>query len=151
MESGRPNSSHPPCGRAPKRIRAGSTASKSSRGGSSRKGRQESSPFEPAQSSHYPQTKIDPESELPQPLSLLTQQGPALGLPPSGKMLLPPLPKSRADYAASSRTEKNRTIHACDKCRKAKAKCCGGQPCEKCRTKDKECIYGDGKRDRERK
>src|SRR5271163_4385248 len=118
-------------GRAPKRIRAGSTASKSTRGGSSRKGRQESSPSEPAQSSHYLQTKIDPESELPQSLSLWTQQGPTLGLSPLGKMLLPPLPKPRAEYAAFLRTEKNRTSHACDKCRKAKAKCSGGQPCEK--------------------
>jgi hypothetical protein len=138
-------------GRAPKRIRAGSTVSKSSRGGSSRKGRQESSPSEPAQSSHYLQTKRDPESELSQPLSLWTQQEQTFGLPPPGKMLLPPLPKSRAEYATSSGTEKNRTSHACDKCRKAKAKCSGGQPCEKCRTEDKECIYGDGKRDRERK
>jgi len=139
-------------GRAPKRIRASSTTTgKDSRGGSSQRGYQESFPSEPTQSSHYLQTNIDPESEPPQPKSLWAQQESTPGLPPPGKMLLPPLPKSRAEHAASSRTENNRTSRACDKCRKAKAKCSGGQPCEKCRTEDKECIYGDGKRDKERK
>jgi hypothetical protein len=137
-------------GRAPKRIRAGSIAGKSSRGALGGARHQPSPPIEPAQSSHYSQPKLEQESEPRQPQSLWTQQEPNPGLPP-GKMLLPPLPKSRAEYAAFSRTEKNRTSHACNKCRKAKAKCSGGQPCEKCRTEDKECIYGDGKRDKERK
>jgi len=138
-------------GRAPKRIRAGSTADKSSRGGSVRKGHHESRPVDPAQSSYYSHTKRDPESEPLQTQGLWAQQEPTPAMPPPGKLLLPPLPKSRAEYTASSKTEKNRTTHACDKCRKAKAKCSGGQPCEKCRTEDKECIYGDGKRDKERK
>lgn len=138
-------------GRAPKRIRAGSTAGKSAQRGSGRRRHQGLPPADPAQSSHYSQSKIDPEIEQPQAQSLWAQQELTPGLPPPGKMLLPPLPKSRAEYAASSRTEKNRTSHACDKCRKAKAKCSGGQPCEKCRTEGKECIYGDGKRDKERK
>lgn len=138
-------------GRPPKRVRAGTFAGKSSRE-SSRKGYQESSPNELAQSSRHPQTKIKPESEPLQPQGVWFQQDQIPGLLPPGKMLLPPLPKSRAEYsAASSRTEKNRTSHACDKCRKAKAKCSGGQPCEKCRAEDKKCIYGDGKRDKERK
>jgi hypothetical protein len=138
-------------GRVPKRIRAGSTTGKSSRGGSGRKGLYKARPADPDQSSHYSQTKIDPESEPPQVQNLWAHIELTPGLPPPGKMLLPPLPKSRVEYAALSRTVKNRTSHACDKCRKAKAKCSGGQPCEKCRMEDKECIYGDGKRDKERK
>ncbi len=137
-------------GRAPKRIWAGSAAGRSSRG-ASRKGRQESNLPNPAQSSHYSQAKMDLESEPLQAQSAWTHQEPIPSLPPPGKLLLPPLPKSRAEYTASSRTEKNRTSHACNNCRKAKAKCSGGQPCEKCRTEDKECIYGDGKRDKEKK
>jgi hypothetical protein len=138
-------------GRAPKRVRAGPIAGKSSRGRSSRRGYQELSPNELTQFSHHSQTEPEPESEPPRSQSVWTQQEQTPGLPPPGKMLLPPLPKSRAEYSSSSKTEKNRTSHACDKCRKAKAKCSGGQPCEKCRTEDKECIYGDGKRDKERK
>lgn len=138
-------------GRAPKRVRAGSIAGKSSRGRSSWKRYQEVSPNELAQISHHSQTEVEPESEPPRSQSVWIQQEQTPGLPPPGKMLLPPLPKSRAKYSSSSRTEKNRTSHACDKCRKAKAKCSGAQPCEKCRTENKECIYGDGKRDKERK
>jgi hypothetical protein len=70
---------------------------------------------------------------------------------PPGKMLLPPLPKAQGGFSSCSKAEKNRTSHACDKCRKAKAKCSGGQPCDKCRNEGKECFYGDGKRDKERK
>ncbi|KAI9735695.1 MAG: hypothetical protein M1818_006303 [Claussenomyces sp. TS43310] len=71
--------------------------------------------------------------------------------PPAGKMLLPPL-QSRASVAGSFKgPDKNRTAHACEKCRKAKAKCSGGHPCDKCKNEGKECVYGDGKRDLERK
>lgn len=66
-----------------------------------------------------------------------------------GKMLLMPLPRRIATTSRIS--ERNRTTHACDLCRKAKAKCTGGQPCQKCNNEGKECIYGDGKRDKERK
>lgn len=66
-----------------------------------------------------------------------------------GKMLLLPLPRRIASMSRAS--EKNRTTHACDLCRKAKAKCTGGQPCQKCKNEGKNCFYGDGKRDKERK
>jgi len=138
-------------GRATKRVRAGSATGRSSRGESDRKGFQEFPPSEPSLSSSYSQARIKPESETSQSLSGWTPQDHTPSLLPPGKMLLPPLPKSRADHSASSRTDKNRTSHACEKCRKAKAKCSGSQPCEKCRAENKECIYGDKKRDKERK
>lgn len=66
-----------------------------------------------------------------------------------GKMLLQPLPRRIA--ATSRMSERNRTTHACEACRKAKAKCTSGQPCQKCKNEGKECVYGDGKREQERK
>lgn len=72
---------------------------------------------------------------------------------PPGKMLLPPLrpAHSAAANATSKAVDRNRTSHACDKCRRAKAKCTGGLPCEKCKNESKHCVYGDGKRDKEKK
>lgn len=137
--------------RAPKRVRAGSATGKSSRGVQSRKGYRELAPNEPAQSSPDSRTIMTPRAEALQSPSGRNQKEQAPSMPPAGKMLLPPLPKSRTEYSASPRTDKSRTSHACNGCRKAKAKCSGGQPCEKCRTEDKECMYGDGKRDKERK
>jgi hypothetical protein len=139
-------------GRAPKRIRSGSAGRKPSRGGSFRTGRRDSQPqTEELGLAHYSQTTLEPEYGTQHAPSYGFLLGPAGGIPPPGKMLLPPLPKSRAAHSGSPRTEKNRTSHACDKCRKAKAKCSGGQPCDKCRNEAKECVYGDGKRDKEKK
>jgi len=67
----------------------------------------------------------------------------------SGKVAIPALRVSKADTAKSGK--KNRTSHACDQCRRAKAGCSGGTPCSRCRTTRSNCVYGDGKRDRERK
>jgi hypothetical protein len=70
-------------------------------------------------------------------------------MPPSGKLLLPRL--QRRDSVVSGKVEKQRTAHACERCRKTKAKCSGGQPCEKCKAEDRECIYGHGKREKEKR
>lgn len=70
---------------------------------------------------------------------------------PPGKMLLPRLLQPKLTTPDKKASGKERTSHACDKCRKAKAKCSGGQPCEKCKVEGRECIYGDGKRDKTRK
>lgn len=67
----------------------------------------------------------------------------------SGKVAIPALRANKAESSKSSK--KGRTSHACDACRKAKAGCSGGQPCARCRTTRSQCVYGDGKRDRERK
>jgi hypothetical protein len=75
----------------------------------------------------------------------------AFAPPPAGKLLLPPLPRSQGAKEVKNRKDKHRTAHACEKCRKAKAKCSGGVPCAKCRNEGKICVYGDGKRDKERK
>lgn len=69
---------------------------------------------------------------------------------PVGKVAIPalrPLPTAEAFQGS----KKGRTSHACNYCRKAKAGCTGGQPCMRCKNADVECVYGDGKRDRERK
>ena len=70
---------------------------------------------------------------------------------PPGKMLLPRLYQPKSSTPDTKASAKERTSHACDKCRKAKAKCSGGEPCEKCKAEGKECVYGDGKRDRMKK
>ncbi len=70
---------------------------------------------------------------------------------PAGKMLLPPLHPPRTLSTPSKGVIVNQTRHACDLCRKSKAKCSGGQPCERCRTYGNQCMYVDGKRDKEKK
>lgn len=70
---------------------------------------------------------------------------------PAGKMQIPRLSHPQSTQSASKGKGKERTSHACDKCRKAKAKCSGGNPCEKCKAENRECFYGDGKRDKDKK
>lgn len=65
-----------------------------------------------------------------------------------GKVAIPPLPNTGE---LSRRKKKGRISHACDHCRKAKAACTGEQPCARCRGAQVACVYGDGKRDMERK
>jgi hypothetical protein len=140
-------------GRASKRGRSWSTASKESQGGASRAGR-EASLQTKREPSGFTGRRHDPLSNVrpvqPQYHDMSFQQDPNLYFAP-GKMLLPPLPRAPGAYSSSSKSEKFRTSHACNTCRKAKAKCTGGMPCDKCRSEEKECVYGDGKRDKERK
>jgi hypothetical protein len=69
---------------------------------------------------------------------------------PPGKVAIPALRTPRiAD--SSKGFKKGRTPHACDHCRKAKAGCTGEQPCTRCRNAQVECVYGDGKRVKDRK
>jgi hypothetical protein len=70
--------------------------------------------------------------------------------PPPGKVAIPALKPTRSPDS-SRYLKKGRTPHACDYCRKAKAGCSGGQPCVRCKAAQVACIYGDGKRDKERK
>ena len=79
-----------------------------------------------------------------EPLRLTTQ-------PPPGKVAIPPLITPQSVGSSSKSSKKGRTAHACDHCRKAKAGCTGGQPCQRCQNAGVTCIYGDGKRDKERK
>jgi hypothetical protein len=79
----------------------------------------------------------------PLQLSLNTQAAPA------GKVAIPALRTPLTDSSKS--LKKGRTAHACDTCRKAKAGCSGTRPCLRCKATRAECVYGDGKRDRERK
>lgn len=64
-----------------------------------------------------------------------------------GKMILPRL--SGSFYEPSLLPK--RTAHACERCRALKAKCTGGQRCEKCVIDKADCRYGDGKRERNKK
>jgi hypothetical protein len=79
-----------------------------------------------------------------EPLRVATQ-------PPPGKVAIPALKTPQTIESSSKSSKKGRTTHACDHCRKAKAGCTGGQPCQRCRTSRVPCVYGDGKRERERK
>ena len=48
-------------------------------------------------------------------------------------------------------TVKVRTSHACDRCRVMRTKCSGGDRCTKCLKDNAICIYGDRKRERNKK
>ena len=69
---------------------------------------------------------------------------------PPGKVAIPAL-KTPQTADSSNSFKKGRTPHACDYCRKAKAGCTGEQPCSRCRSAGVDCVYGDGKRVRDRK
>jgi len=69
---------------------------------------------------------------------------------PPGKVAIPAL-KTPQTADSSKNFRKGRTPHACDYCRKAKAGCTGGQPCSRCKSAGVDCVYGDGKRVRDRK
>jgi hypothetical protein len=51
------------------------------------------------------------------------------------------LPIPRASHASSS-SDRARAKHACNNCRKHKAKCSGRQPCQRCKDTGARCIYG---------
>ncbi|KAJ5040634.1 uncharacterized protein L3040_006283 [Drepanopeziza brunnea f. sp. 'multigermtubi'] len=70
--------------------------------------------------------------------------------PPPGKVAIPALKNPRLADSKSS-LKKGRTAHACDFCRRAKAGCTGGDPCTRCRNANVPCVYGDGKRDKDKK
>lgn len=70
---------------------------------------------------------------------------------PVVKMLLPALNSSQTSNITPKGATVNQTLHACEFCRKSKTKCSGGQPCERCRTYGSQCVYRDGKREKEKK
>ena len=82
-------------------------------------------------------------SQPQQQLTIATQA-------PPGKVAIPAL-KTPQTADSSKNSRKGRTPHACDYCRKAKAGCTGGQPCSRCKGAGVDCVYGDGKRVRDRK
>lgn len=86
------------------------------------------------------------------PLSRPPLTGPDVNNPPRGKVAIPSIKPRATGMAESSKTsKKNRTTHACDVCRKAKAGCTGGTPCRRCGAANLLCVYGDGKREQDRK
>jgi hypothetical protein len=70
--------------------------------------------------------------------------------PPRGKVAIPAL-RTSTSFSSPQLFKKGRTPHACDHCRKAKSGCSGDQPCLRCKAAQAICVYGDGKRDKERK
>lgn len=84
-------------------------------------------------------------------LGSLVQPGSMHSIQPSftGKVAIPALRTSQVPESKALR--KGRTQHACDTCRKAKAGCSGGNPCSRCKTMKSNCVYGDGKREKEKK
>ena len=92
-------------------------------------------------------------SQPPTPLQGFTPMQHAQPSPsaPPGKVPIARLNQPQSHQMGAKSKGRERTSHACDKCRKAKAKCSGGQPCDKCKAENRECYYGDGKRDKDRK
>ncbi|KIY03019.1 uncharacterized protein Z520_01485 [Fonsecaea multimorphosa CBS 102226] len=58
-------------------------------------------------------------------------------------------PKQRS--SRKSTVSKVRTSHACDRCRLMRTKCSGGERCAKCVKDGAACVYGDRKRERNKK
>ena len=85
----------------------------------------------------------DSSTQSQEPLGITTHA-------PPGKVAIPAL-KTPLTADSSKSFKKGRTPHACDYCRKAKAGCTGEQPCSRCRSVGVQCVYGDGKRDKEKK
>jgi hypothetical protein len=56
------------------------------------------------------------------------------------------LPIPRATYASIS-ANRVRARHACNSCRKQKAKCTGHEPCQRCEDIGVRCVYGIRKRE----
>ncbi|KAK0111791.1 hypothetical protein ONS96_001059 [Cadophora gregata f. sp. sojae] len=69
---------------------------------------------------------------------------------PPGKVAIPALKNPRITESSKA-LKKGRNPHACDFCRKAKAGCTGGNPCTRCLNAHVPCVYGDGKRDKDKK
>jgi len=98
-----------------------------------------------------PAAKYSPQSPLGYPTLAAASRAPVLHRQaPPGKIAIPAI-KPPASSSSSKDQKKGRTSHACDACRKAKAGCSGEQPCGRCGTTGAACIYGDGKRDKDKK
>ncbi|KIW75157.1 hypothetical protein Z517_11929 [Fonsecaea pedrosoi CBS 271.37] len=79
----------------------------------------------------------------------------------SDSMASPASPSLNRRWPESSHTKsriskkttntKMRTSHACDRCRLMRTKCSGGDRCTKCIKDDANCVYGDRKRERNKK
>jgi hypothetical protein len=85
--------------------------------------------------------------------AIRSAEQPQLPLPqvPLGKVAIPALKQPRRTESVSPAFKRGRTAHACDNCRKSKSGCTGELPCLKCRNAGVSCVYGDGKRDKDRK
>jgi hypothetical protein len=90
-------------------------------------------------------TSSTPDVHSAQPINVITSH------PPPGKVAIPALRPPPNFESSSKGSKKGRTSHACDYCRKAKAGCSGEQPCNRCSNARVACVYGDGKREHDRK
>jgi hypothetical protein len=99
----------------------------------------------PAPNSRTVNTSATSEFHSAHPINVITSH------PPPGKVAIPALRQPQNFEASSKGSKKGRTSHACDYCRKAKAGCSGEQPCSRCRSARVACVYGDGKREQDRK
>ncbi|KAJ9221346.1 transcriptional regulator family: Fungal Specific TF [Paecilomyces variotii] len=72
----------------------------------------------------------------------------AIPAPSEQKVPIPRLQRP-AQRQLSVTTERQRVSHACEPCRRRKAKCDGLRPvCSRCRDKELACFYADGKREK---
>jgi hypothetical protein len=90
-------------------------------------------------------TSTSTEVRSAQPINVITSH------PPPGKVAIPALRQPQSFDSSGKGSKKGRTSHACDYCRKSKAGCSGEQPCIRCRNTRVACVYGDGKREHDRK
>ncbi|KAK7894621.1 hypothetical protein LTR67_006383 [Exophiala xenobiotica] len=60
-------------------------------------------------------------------------------------------PSGHPSRSSSSTATNSRTSHACNRCRVMRTKCSGGDRCTKCVKNNATCVYGDRKRERNKK
>jgi hypothetical protein len=105
-----------------------------------------SRPPPPSSSGTEPRSSIaTSDIQSVQPINVITPH------PPPGKVAIPALRSPQYTEPSAKGSKKGRTSHACDYCRKAKAGCTGEQPCARCMNAHVACVYGDGKRENDRK
>jgi hypothetical protein len=117
-----------------------------------------SAPYVPRSAATYPELILNPShrpSSHSRPAASITMSpSPRTDhrtSAPPGKVAIPALRPMHGDDSSGKGSKKGRTLHACDACRKAKAGCTGEQPCQRCKAGGTLWVYGDGKRDRDRK
>jgi len=61
------------------------------------------------------------------------------------------LPSRLSSNPSTRLPSKNRIPHACNRCRLLRTRCSGVTPCDKCAKDDAVCVFGDRKREKDKK
>lgn len=93
---------------------------------------------------------IRPQPQRPNAPGQRGTEPESAAIPASSEQKVPiPRLQRPAQRQLSVTTERQRVSHACEPCRRRKAKCDGLRPiCSRCRDQELACFYADGKREK---